>query len=68
MEIDFKNPQIVVCIGKPKRGKSNATKYFILKNSIDKKIFKYGIVFTKTKFNNDYNYVPSQYLYTEFNP
>ena len=29
-KIDFSVPQIVVCVGKPKRGKSNAVKWFIL--------------------------------------
>ena len=34
-KIDFNVPQIVVCVGKPKRGKSNAVKWFVLKNSVD---------------------------------
>ena len=66
--LDFKVPQIVVCVGKPKRGKSNATKYFILKNSVDNKHFKYGIVFTKTKFNDDYDYIPEEYVYSKYDP
>ena len=67
-EFDFNEPQIVVCVGKPKKGKSNATKWFILKNSVDNRIFKYGIVFTKTSFNNDYDYIPEDYVYPEYNP
>ena len=56
--IDFTTPQIVVCVGKPKRGKSNTTKYFILKNTADKKHFKFGIVFSRTaKLNEDYDYI-----------
>ena len=67
--IDFKNPQIVVSVGKPKKGKSNAVKWFILKNSVDNQIFKYGIVFSKTaKMNNDYNYIPKQWIYEQFDP
>ena len=30
--IDFTNPQIVVSVGRPKKGKSNAVKCFLLKN------------------------------------
>lgn len=68
MELDFTHPQVVVCVGKPKRGKSNATKWMILKNSVDKRVFKYGIVFTRTSFNQDYNYVPDKYVYSEYDP
>ena len=67
-DINFKTPQIVVCVGKPRMGKSNAVKYFLLKNMLNKKIFKFGIVFTRTKFNNDYDYIPDQYIYTEYKP
>lgn len=66
MEIDFSEPQVVVSIGKPKRGKSNDVKYFTLKNALEKKIFKYGIVFSGTSFNSDYDYIPSQYVYHRF--
>ena len=66
--IDFKIPQIVVCIGKPNKGKSNTVKYFILKNSVDKKHFKYGLVFSKTaNFNHDYDYLPN-YIYEGYQP
>ena len=68
MELNFENPQVVVCVGKPKRGKSWTTKYLILKNSVDNKIFKYGIVFTRTKWNHDYDYVPDQYVYDTYDP
>lgn len=68
-KIDFSVPQVVVCVGKPKRGKSNAVKWFVLKNAVDNKIFKYGIVFSKTaKMNSDYSYVPQDYVYEDFNP
>ena len=67
-QFDFTEPQICVCVGKPKRGKSNATKWFILKNTIHNKVFKYGIVFTKTSFNDDYNYIPDEYVYSEYDP
>ena len=68
MQLNFKNPQVVVCVGKPKRGKSYAVKWAILKNTLDKKIFKYGIVFTKTKFNKDFEYIPDEYVYEDYDP
>ena len=67
-DISFHNPRIVVCVGKPRSGKSNAVRYFLLKNILNKKKFKFGIVFTRTKFNDDYNYIPEKYIYTEYKP
>ena len=66
MELNFENPQVVVCVGKPKSSKSWSTRYMILKNTIDRKIFKYGIVFTRTKWNDDYDYIPDDYIYTNY--
>ena len=68
MKIDFTKPQVVVSVGKPESGKSNSTKYFILKNAVDNKIFKFGIVFSRTKFNDDYNYIPKQFIITRYQP
>jgi hypothetical protein len=67
-DINFDEPQIVVCVGRPKQGKSNAVKYFLLKNMMNEPKFKFGIVFSKTKFNESYNYIPDQYIYTEYSP
>ena len=67
-DINFKKPKIVVCVGRPRMGKSNAVKYFLLKNILNKGIFKFGIVFTRTKFNDDYSYIPDKYIYTEYKP
>ena len=68
MDLDFSKPQIVVCIGKPKRGKSFAVRWMIIKNSVDNKIFKYGIAFTRTKFNKDLDYLPDEYVYENYEP
>lgn len=69
MELNFDIPQVVVCVGKPKKGKSWSTRYIILKNTIDKKHFKFGIVFTRTgKLNQDYDYMPEQYIYDTYEP
>ena len=68
LPIDWDTPQIIVSVGKPKRGKSNSTKYFILKNALEREIYKFGVCFTKTKFNNDYDYLPEKYVYQGWQP
>lgn len=68
MELDFSNPQVCVFVGKPKQGKSWALRHQILKQTADNKIFKYGIVFTRTKFNGQYDYLPDEYVYEDYNP
>ena len=66
--IDFSKGEIVVNIGKPRSGKSNATAYFV-KKAASEGIFKYGIVFTKTKYaNQDYDYIPNKYVFSEYKP
>ena len=62
-DIDFSSPCIILSTGKCKSGKTNAIKYLILKNSIDKKIFNFGIVFTRTKFNSNYDYIDQKYVF-----
>ena len=69
MELDFTTPAVTVCVGKPKRGKSYAVRWMILRNTVDKGIFKYGIVFTRTKFNKDFEYIGNQeYVYEDYDP
>ena len=68
MELDFSNPQVCVLLGKPKQGKSWALRWMILKNTVDQKNFKQGIVFTRTKFNGQYDYLPEEYVYEDYNP
>ena len=62
-DIDFTESKIIILCGPPKRGKTNMIKYLILKNSVDRKIFNFGLVFCRTKFNNkDYTYIPDKYI------
>ena len=68
LPIDWNTGQIIVSIGRPKKGKSNSTKYFILKNALERGIYEFGIVFTKTKFDNEYNYLPDEYVYQGYEP
>jgi hypothetical protein len=48
--IDFSTPKIVMYIGRPKSGKSNAMKMEIIKN-VSKGIWKHGLIFTASAFN-----------------
>ena len=62
-DIDFTKPRITMCLGKPCSCKTNTIKYLILKNSVDIQIFNFGLVFTRTKFNNkDYTYIPDKFI------
>jgi len=64
-DIDFnETPRVVLTIGKPKKGKSNCIKYWILKNTIQNKVFKFGIVFSRTGgLGNEYDYLPQDYIH-----
>ena len=68
--ISFKKPAICVNIGACGAGKSNMLKYLLLKDVLNKKEqgFKFGIVFTRTKFNKDLDFLPDKYKYTEYKP
>ena len=68
MELDFSNPQVCVLLGKPKQGKSWALRWMILKNTVDQRNLKQGIVFTRTKLNGQYDYLPDEYVYEDYNP
>lgn len=66
MELDFTTPQVCVFLGKPKQGKSWALRWAILRETVDKKNFKHGLVFTRTKFNGQYDYLPDDYVYEDY--
>ena len=69
MKIDFTYPQVVTTIAKPRSGKTFAIRWMILKNTIDKRHFKYGIVFTRTgKWNKDWDFIPDKYVYEDYDP
>ena len=52
----------LVCIGACGKGKSVAISYILLKNLVDRKFFQFGLVFTNTKFSNEYHYLPDKYV------
>src|SRR5216683_2495704 len=64
-------PFNMLILGKSKSGKSYLSRYFITnylskQNIYDR--FNYIIVFTKTQFNNNYDYIPIQWIYSRFDP
>ena len=65
--LDLSSPSCILFVGKPKKGKTNALRFIILKNSLEKfkgsANYEFGIVFTRTSFNSDYDFIPSEYVY-----
>jgi hypothetical protein len=61
--MEIKIPSVIILAGKPQSGKSYLIKYFMYEH---RKVFDYGIVLTKTKFNDGYNYIPSNYIHPDY--
>lgn len=53
----FKKPISIIVVGKKGRGKTNLIKHLILYNTVYNKYFQFGIVFTGTKYDNEYDYI-----------
>ena len=56
--------------GKPRMGKSYLIRYMLSLHTKGKNIYKkfnYGIVFSKTVFNKQYDFFPSKYIYPAYN-
>jgi hypothetical protein len=66
MDEFIEKPSVLLFVGKPSKGKSNAIKWFILKHSVDIKMYNFGIVFTRTKFNEDYDYIDNRFVYGNY--
>ena len=69
--LDLSSPAVLLFCGKQKRGKTNALRYILLKNSLDKfkgsAKFEFGIVFSRTgTFNGDYDFIPNEYIYDTY--
>ena len=67
-DLDFTKHQICLMVGSCGSGKSNALKYWILKNSTGKNpVFNFGIAFTGSKFDGEYSgdtgYLPDDNVY-----
>lgn len=61
----FPTRTIYTLCGTPKGGKSHLLEH-ILKTLLCNGALKFGIVFTGTKFNNGYNWLPDERVYGEF--
>jgi hypothetical protein len=60
-----RKPSIFLFIGKPASGKSHLIKsmFFDFQKA---KHFKFILAFVRTKFNNDYSYLPDEYVIDEY--
>ena len=64
------NSSIIIC-GKPRTGKSHLIKYILYLFTCKKGLYErlsYGLVFTKTKFNHAYDYIPHSRVYDHYDP
>ena len=59
-------PALICFVGKSYSGKSYFIRYYISNGLLTKK-FKFGMVFTKTKFNKDYDFLPDKAVYDGYN-
>ena len=64
--LDLSYPSCILLCGKPRRGKTNAIRFLLTKHSLDKfkgsANFEFGLAFTRTKFNHDYDFLPDEYV------
>jgi hypothetical protein len=56
-------PSIIIVAGKPGSGKSHLIKYWFYTNRNN---FDYGIVLTKTSFDNGYNFIPKEFVHPDY--
>ena len=67
MSLDYTHPTVSLFVASPRKGKTNCIKHQIMVNSYfsedDKTKFQFGIVITGSKFNNDYKYIPEDYVF-----
>lgn len=58
-ELDWSTPQICLFVGKPNRGKTHAMKHLVMERCLAPDGFKFGVVFTGTTFDDEYDWVPN---------
>jgi len=69
-EIPLNKPFFLIIAGKPGSGKSHLIKFIMMINhpNYSNDPFEYGIVFTKTKFNGNYDdYIPDKLVHCMYN-
>ena len=70
-ELLFDTPKIVLFVGKPKRGKSFALRHMILRQIMHhpkKQKFQFGVVWTRTAFSADYDWIAPEYVRPDWDP
>ena len=65
MDLDFDKHFILNIFGMCNSGKSHCLKY-ILYNYAKKKKYDHLLLFTNTSFNNQYDYIPEQYIHPAY--
>ena len=68
--MELKGPFFTIVAGIPNMGKSNFIKYIMLQNheKYSANPFRYGVVFTKTKFEGAYKFVPNKFVHSSYDP
>ena len=61
-----KHSSLYILCGKSGKGKSHMTKY-LLTDGLQSGKFKFGLVFTRTKFNHDYDFLPDDRVLEGYN-
>ncbi len=56
-------PSIIIVAGKPGSGKSHFIKYWFY---INRKNFDFGIVLTKTSFDDGYKFIPKDFIHPDY--
>jgi hypothetical protein len=69
--LDLSNPACILLVGKPRKGKTTALKYLLLKNSLDRFYgsanFEFGLIFSRSKFTGEYDFIENQdYVYEDY--
>ena len=54
-------------VGACGKGKSNALRWLLSRNLIKRRFFKFGLVFTNTKYSDEYNFLPDKYVIEGYN-
>lgn len=64
--LDLSKNACLLFVGKCNKGKTNGIKFLLQKHSLDNfkgcAKYQFGIVFTRTKFNHDYDFLPDEYV------
>ena len=64
----FEKPgNVILLCGKQGSGKTNAVRHLLLKHTVDLKIYDVILVFTQTKFDGEYDFLPDNMVVEGYN-